>query len=98
MELFADDHGYYSSNAAEMLWNAIYTGESRYIPVSESIAYNIDGQGGQAGPFGGDNPYQLSGIPNIPRIVQLHAPDFASSTEGIVISLSIDPAEATDQP
>ena len=98
MELFADDHGDYSSEPAEMLWNAIYTGESSYIPIPESIAYNIDDKGGQAGPFGGDNPYQLSGIPNIPRIVQLHAPDFASSTEGIVISLSIDPAEDTDQP
>ena len=57
-----------------------------------SSARDVGGTGVDAGPFGGNAPYRLSGLPAIPRITNLTAPDFTTTTEGLTIELGIDSA------
>ncbi len=52
-----------------------------------SAAENVDGSGGDAGMYGGAEPYVLSGVPALPTIAEIDAPSFASPTSGLTITI-----------
>ena len=62
------------------------TFDSRYKLAIGSEAANIDGNGTDAGPFGGDHPYVLSGMPSVPVIYKVDAPVTAQAGETINLS------------
>lgn len=55
-----------------------------------SVARDVLDTGIDAGPYGGTEPYRLSGLPNIPRITSLVAPDFATTSGGLTIELTVE--------
>jgi len=62
---------------------SLYSPDYIYTLAADSpaIAYGSDGQ--DAGAFGGDTPYRLSGIPEIPHIYFLDVPTTGTTTDGV---------------
>lgn len=65
----------------------VSTSDSFFALKTASAAENVDGAGGDAGMFGGAEPYVLSGVPALPTIAEIDAPSFASPTSGLTITI-----------
>lgn len=63
------------------------TSDGRLALAVDSEAAGIGPNGEDAGIFGGDEPYVLSGVPALPTITEIDAPHFASPASGITISV-----------
>mgnify|MGYP000846842520 FL=1 len=66
--------------------SAAYSGDSRWLLKAGSPALGSGYNGVDCGIFGGNNPYALSGMPNIPSIYEFAAP---ATVSGDTISISI---------
>lgn len=61
--------------------------DSRYQLSSFSKARGAGTNGTDCGPFGGDTPYQLSGLPPIPLIYDIQAPATGTATQGLQVTI-----------
>lgn len=66
-----------------------YSLDGRYQLASNSQARGAGLNGTNCGPFGGDNPYQLSGISEIPFVWQLNVPQQASQSSGVNVGIKV---------
>lgn len=63
--------------------------DARYILKEGSPAIGAGVNGEDCGMFGGNDPYVISGIPNIPMIQIFEAPDAANQTEGLPVRIKV---------
>ncbi|MEX2564680.1 MAG: hypothetical protein WD431_01905 [Cyclobacteriaceae bacterium] len=63
--------------------------DGKYLLTENSVAKGSGLNGVDCGPFGGDSPYELSGIPPGPSIYEVNAPATASRAEGLPVSIKI---------
>lgn len=66
--------------------------DNRYLlsPLSAANpAYNAGTDGTHIGPFGGANPYVLSGVPPLPTIDELSVPQFAAPGTNLTIRIKV---------
>jgi len=78
--------------------------DSVFVDYDGSLGFSIDGKwqlspnsqargaglyGEDCGPFGGPNPYQLSGISDIPFVWQLNVPQQAGQSSGIDVNVKV---------
>lgn len=69
-----------------------YNNDNRYqlSPLSAANpAYNAGTDGTHIGPFGGANPYVLSGVPPLPTIDELSVPQFAAPGTNLTIRIKV---------
>ena len=66
-----------------------YSIDGRYQLSPNSQARGAGLNGTDCGPFGGDNPYQLSGISDIPFVWQLNVPQQASQGNGVDVGIKV---------
>ena len=64
-----------------------FDAQYQLLPTAESKNYATDG--GDVGPFGGTNPYKLSGVTALPFIYQLNVPDEATTGGGMPVSVKV---------
>ena len=64
-----------------------YSADARYRLTDSSKALGAGTNGTDCGPFGGDTPYQLSGLPPIPLICDIQAPSTATAAEGVQVTI-----------
>lgn len=65
------------------------TDDSKYMLIEDSPAKGAGSNGIDVGAFGGDQPYVLSGVPAIPRIINAKIPTTGSKSTGLQIELTI---------
>ncbi|MFY0687116.1 MAG: hypothetical protein JXQ90_08130 [Cyclobacteriaceae bacterium] len=63
--------------------------DGQYVLAESSPAKGAGANGEDCGPFGGINPYVLSGLPPIPNIISMDVPSSGSKTDGLQIKLKI---------
>lgn len=56
---------------------------------SDSEFLTAGKEGTEPGPFGGNNPYELSGVPNIPIIYELTTTGIATDSEGLPVTIKV---------
>ncbi len=66
-----------------------YSLDGRYQLTANSQARGAGLNGTDCGPFGGDDPYQLSGISDIPFVWQLNVPQNNSQSNGADVNINI---------
>jgi hypothetical protein len=70
--------------------NASFDGRYKLSPLDNTNpAYNAGVDGTHIGPFGGSNPYILSGIPPLPTIDELSVPTFAAPGGNVTIRVKV---------
>ena len=70
--------------------NPSFDGRYKLAPLDNTNpAYNAGVDGTHIGPFGGSNPYILSGIPPLPTIDELSVPTFAAPGGNVTIRVKV---------
>lgn len=77
---------YQSSSASPDGRYQLSTGIS---PLPANPALNAGTDGTHVGPFGGPNPYVLSGVPPLPTIDEISAPQFAAPGSSLTIRVKV---------
>ncbi|MCB1121839.1 MAG: hypothetical protein KJT03_09845, partial [Verrucomicrobiae bacterium] len=66
-------------------------GNDQYFQLSEgSIAIGSGLNGADIGPFGGNNPYMLSGMPGIPRMTRFSLPPTATGLTAVTVEVEAE--------
>ena len=71
----------------EFIMTGSFDAKYQLTPNAQSKNYATDG--GDVGPFGGTNPYKLSGVTALPFIYQLNVPDEATTGGGMPVSVKV---------
>lgn len=66
-----------------------HSDDGRWQVFTGSVADNAGNDGTDAGMFGGNDPYKLSGIPSIPAIYYFNSPSTGSSVTGLPVRIKV---------
>ncbi|MDL2223419.1 hypothetical protein LJB98_04910 [Bacteroidales bacterium OttesenSCG-928-M11] len=63
--------------------------DGKYQIASTSALMTSGTNGSQIGAFGGSSPYVLSGLPSVPHIYEIDAPNTASKVSGLQVTIKV---------
>ncbi len=70
-------------------WTGTGSFDGRFEPATGSPLLNVNGKGAEAGIFGSDHPYVLSGMPAAPVIYAVSAPATIEAGETLTLSFKV---------
>ncbi len=82
-------NNYTTAGVTDFIGSATGTSDGKYQLSSTSAAKTAGTNGSECGAFGGTTPYVLSGLPAIPHIYEIEAPNAASAASGLKVTLKI---------
>ncbi len=80
--LFLEDNPSYSNDTE-------YSTDRRYMLIANSPAEAAGEGGTDCGAFGGNDPYALSGLPDLPSIYEVEMPASATAESGLPITIKV---------
>jgi hypothetical protein len=82
-----------SNNTAFANTSDLYTGtgstDGKWQIKAGSVYKNAGSDGTDPGPFGGSNPYVLSGVPPIPVIYEISTTGYGSQADGLPVTIKV---------
>lgn len=78
-----------AATTADYVTQSTASTDGKYQLSEISSLWTAGTNGSQVGAFGGSSPYVLSGLPSVPHIYEIDAPNTASKVKGLDVTLKI---------